>query len=135
MQLKKVTSWGEEHGLINMLDNSVPARSYDEMKPEAKKKLEAERKEDSKLVKAKYLNKNGVHERLDKPYVRYAGDPIQIWHLIPNQEYEIPYGLVKEINDKRHNPKKRSDILDANGVPTLKDEEQEPLHRLIPIGF
>lgn len=135
MELKKVASWGEEHGLINMLENSVGPKAYDDMKPDSKKKLEAERKEDSKLVKAKYLNKNGPHERLDKPYVKYAGDPIQVWHLIPNQEYDLPYGLIKEVNNPRHSPPKRSEILDSSGRPTMKDEVSEPIHRLIPVGF
>src|SRR5271157_6046943 len=98
-QLMMSTASGELHGLINTLTNSVPNDDFKNFKPEHKKHLEAERKEDAKIVKAEYMNSRGRHERLTKPYCRYAGDPIQVWHFIPGKTYEIPLGLVKEVND------------------------------------
>ena len=96
-QLLMATAGGEQHGLINTLTNSVPFDEFKNFKPEYKKKMEAEKKEDARLVKAEYLNSRGRHERLTKPYCKYAGDPIQIWHFIPGKIYEVPLGLVKEV--------------------------------------
>ncbi len=86
-QLTLATASGEMHGLVNTLTNSVPFDDFKHMKPEHKKQLESEKKEDSKMVKAEYMNSRGRHERLTKPYCRYAGDPILIYHLIPGKVY------------------------------------------------
>lgn len=84
-QLMLSTASGEAHGLINTLTNSVPFDEFKNMKPEHKKDLEKQKKEDARLVKAEYMNSRGRHERLTKPYCKYAGDPIQIWHFIPGK--------------------------------------------------
>jgi hypothetical protein len=137
-QLMMSTASGELHGLINTLTNSVPFDDFKNFKPEHKKELEALRKEDSKLVKVEYMNSRGRHERLTKPYCRYAGDPIQIWHFIPGKVYEIPLGLVKEVNDENKHIPKRSGLLSIDGEPLRKDESPldkdesgEWLHRFV----
>jgi hypothetical protein len=122
MTLTLVTASGEMHGLINTLTNSVPDDGFKAMAPHIKTKLEKEKKEDAKLVKVEYLNSRGKHERLTKPYCKYAGDPIQIWHFIPGKVYEIPLGLVKEVNDKNKHMKKRSGLVSIDGEPVKKDE-------------
>ncbi len=141
-QLIMATASGEEHGLINTLANSVPFDEFKNMKPEHKKQVESQKKEDSRLVKAEYMNSRGRHERLTKPYCKYAGDPIQIWHFIPGKVYEVPLGLVNEVNDKNKIMKKRSDLIEVDGKPVRKDErpldndeEGEWLHRFSAVGF
>lgn len=141
-QLRMATASGEEHGLINVLTNSVPFDEFKNFKPEHKKQLEAEKKEDARLVKAEYLNSRGRHERLTKAYCRYAGDPIQIWHFIPGKQYEVPYGLVKEVNDKSKVMPKRSGLVSVDGnaikkdeSPLDRDEEGEWLHKFSAVGF
>lgn len=136
------TAAGEEHGLINTLTNSVPFDEFKNMKAEHKKEMERLKKEDSKLVKAEYLNSRGKHERLTKPYCKYAGDPIQIWHFIPGKVYEVPLGLVNEVNDKNKVMKKRSGLLEVDGKevtkegsPLSQDEEGEWLHKFSAVGF
>lgn len=144
VQLTLCTAGGEQHGLINTLTNSVQNDEslYKNMKPEHKKALEAEKKEDSRIVKAEYMNSRGRHERLTKPYCKYAGDPIQIWHFIPGRVYDVPLGLVKEVNDKNKIMKKRSELLEVDGVavtksgaPLEKDQEGEWLHKFVASGF
>jgi len=137
-----VTASGEQHGLINTLTNSVPFDEFKNMKPEHKKQMEAEKKEDARIVKAEYMNFRGRHERLTKPYCKYAGDPIQIWHFIPGKIYEVPLGLVKEVNDKSKHLKKRSGLMEVDGKqvnqdgsPLAHDEDGEWLHRFSAIGF
>jgi len=136
------TAGGELHGLINTLTNSVPNDDFKTFKPEHKKELEAQRKEDSKIVEAEYMNSRGRHERLTKPYCRYAGDPIQIWHFIPGKTYKVPLGLVKEVNDATKHIPKRSGLVSVDGQalrkdesPLDKDEEGEWLHKFVAAGF
>jgi hypothetical protein len=135
MQEAMVTPSGERHGLINRVANSVPDNGFAHFKGEWKKKAEDLRKKESKIVKARYINHRGEHERLTKPYCRWAGDPIDTWHLIPGFEYELPLGFVEEVNDKNKILPKRSEILDSSGRPTLKDGPGERLHELVPVGF
>ena len=141
-QLMMSTASGELHGLINTLTNSVPFDDFKNMKPEHKKDIERQKKEDSRLVKAEYMNSRGRHERLTKPYCKYAGDPIQIWHFIPGKVYEVPMGLVNEVNDKNKIMKRREGLVSVDGesikkdeTPLNKDEEGEWLHRFSAVGF
>lgn len=141
-QLMMSTAGGELHGLINTLTNSVPFDDFKNMKPEHKKELEKQKKEDARLVKAEYMNSRGRHERLTKPYCRYAGDPIEIWHFIPGKVYEVPLGLVNEVNDKNKIMKKRAGLLSVDGAPVQQsqapleqDQDGEFLHKFVAVGF
>jgi len=141
-QLMMSTAGGELHGLINTLTNSVPFDEFKNMKPEHKKEMERQKKEDSRLVKAEYMNSRGRHERLTKPYCKYAGDPIQIWHFIPGRTYEVPMGLINEVNDKSKHLAKREGLLSVDGndvqrdgSPLSRDQEGDWLHKFIPISF
>jgi hypothetical protein len=136
------TASGELHGLINTLTNSVPADDFKNFKPEHKKELERQKKEDARIVKAEYMNSRGRHERLTKPYCKYAGDPLQIWHFIPGKVYDVPLGLVNEVNDVNKRMKKRSGLVSVdgedvqkNGAPLDNDQEGEWLHRFSAVGF
>jgi|SRR5271169_2772626 len=137
-QLTLSTATGELHGLINILTNSVPFDDFKNMSPENKKEMEKLKKEDSRLVKVEYMNSRGRHERLTKPYCKYAGDPIQVWHFIPGKTYEVPMGLVKEVNDNLKYIPKRSGLvsvdgesLKKDGSPLDKDQEGEWLHKFV----
>jgi hypothetical protein len=88
------------------------------------------------------MNSRGRQERLTKPYCKYAGDAIQIWHFIPGKTYEVPFGLVDEVNDKNKIMKKREGLLEVDGkpvqntqAPLSRDEEGDFLHKFIPVGF
>jgi hypothetical protein len=142
MTVAMATASGELHGMINVLTNSVPFDEFKNMKPEHKKELEKQKKEDARLVKAEYLNARGRHERLTKPYCKYSGDPIQIWHFIPGKVYEVPLGLVKEVNDKSKILPKRSGLVSVDGnslnkdeSPLAQDQEGEWLHKFVAHGF
>lgn len=92
-------------------------------------------------MEAEYLNSRGRHERLTKPYCKYAGDSIQIWHFIPGKVYKVPLGLVKEVNDKNKHIPKRSGLLSVDGSdvnqgrPLEKDEDGTWLHKFVASGF
>lgn len=140
--LMRATASGEAHGLINTLTNSVPFDDFKNLKSEHKKEMEKQKKEDARLVKAEYMNSRGRHERLTKPYCKYAGDPIQIWHFIPGQVYEVPLGLVNEVNDKNKIMKRREGLVSLDGSPVQQseaplgqDQEGDWLHRFVASGF
>lgn len=136
MQYKKyVTASGEEHGCINYLGNSCEDNDFKYATAAMKEKLKAQRKDESRIVAVTYINMKGSNERLQKPYMRWAGDPITMWNLIPNETYEVPYGFVKEINEEALGLAKRSEILDEHGVPTKRDDKAEKIHRLVPAAF
>lgn len=132
MTIVEVTEWGESHGLINVLANSCQDNDFKHMKPEHKAKAEKMKKEDHKIVKARYMNHRGQHERLTKPYCRWSGDPIQIWHLIPGRIYDLPLGLVNEINASGLKRRSKEDGPNAN---IGKVEGVDKIHELVPVGF
>lgn len=141
-QLVMATPSGEQHGLINTLTNSVPFDDFKNMKEDHKKELQKQKKEDSRLVKAEYMNSRGRHERLTKPYCRYAGDPIQIWHFIPGKTYEVPLGLVNEVNDKNKIMKRRAGLISVDGNPVQsteapldQDQDGDWLHKFVAASF
>lgn len=141
MTIVMVTASGEQHGLINTLTNSVQPDDFKNMAPHIKAKAEKEKKEDSRIVKAEYMNSRGMHERLTKPYCKYAGDPIQMWHFIPGHTYNVPLGLVKEVNDKNKIMPQRSGLVSvddknvSDGAPLNRDTEGAWLHRFVASGF
>lgn len=140
MHITKVTATGEQHGLINTLTNSVEFNDFKHMTPANKAKIEKEKKEDSRMVKMEYINRKGKHERLDKPYCRYAGDPILVYHLIPGHVYDVPMGFVKEVNEIKRVRRAGLVSLDGenvtkDGSPLEKDVEDEWVHRLVPANY
>jgi hypothetical protein len=139
-KLIRVTATGEQHGLINTLTNSVNFDDFKHMDGKTKEICKKEKKEDERLVKVRYMNRRGRHERLTKHYCRWAGDPIQQWHLIPGQEYELPMGFVKEVNGIKYT--RRAGLLSQDGVAVTKDEspleqdqDDERLHELVPAAY
>lgn len=128
------TSWGEKHGLINSVANSVQDHGGKPISAKIKEKYLKQKEEDARIVKARYINHRGQNERLTKPYCKYAGDPIQTWHFVPDHVYDVPKGLVDEVNN---NPglARRSDLLDSKGVPMLKDGKPERIHEFVSATF
>lgn len=135
MPEKMVSPWGESHGLINFIASSVADNDFKHMKPEIKAKAVKAKKEDNEMVKARYINHRGQHERLSKPYYRWAGDVIQFWHFIPGFEYEVPRGLINEVNSVHAKLPKRSQVLDSQGIPTKVDGAPEVIHEFVPVTF
>jgi hypothetical protein len=140
-QLMMATAGGEVHGLVGVLTNSVPFDDFKHMKPENKKETQNQKKEDDRLVQAEYMNSRGRHERLTMPYCKYAGDQIQLWHFIPGHVYEVPMGLVNQVNDKNKVMKQLSGLVSvdgndvADGAPLSKDRDGTWLHKMIPVNF
>ena len=137
-----VTASGEAHGLINTISNSVKDNGFKNFTPANKAKIEAEKKEDSRIVECEYLCSRGRHERLIKHFCRYPGDPIQTWKFIPGRSYKIPLGLAKEVNEAHNRSKRRSGLLSVDGeniskegAPLEKDETADWIHKFVATGL
>ena len=137
MDMKNLVSKsGEKHGIVNIVKNSVRDEGMKRFTdPKVKEKAEKLRKEEARIVKARYINKDGPKERLDKPYCRWEGDPIVYYHLIHGEEYELPMGFIKEINEPLQKPMERSGLVDVNGTPIASDRVATPQHQLVPVSF
>ena len=134
MGLTQTAANGEQHGLINVIGNSVPDSGMKRFKEKDRAAMEKLRKEEARIIKARYISSRGPAEKLEKPYCRWDGDQIQMWKFLHNCVYEVPQGLVNEVNS---NPglAKRSGICDANGVPTKVEGQAEKLHQFVPAEF
>jgi hypothetical protein len=139
-QICMYTASGEAHGMINTLTNSCENNDFKYCTPPIKAELEKQKKEDARIVEVQLIHKRANTERLDKPYCRYAGDTIQIYHLIPNYVYKLPMGFVNEINQVKK--VKRSGLLEVDGEkvqkdgsPLARDMEGDWEWKLIPVKF
>lgn len=129
----QVTSQGEQHGLLKVVANSVPNSEGKRFKEKDRTGQAKVREDQSKMVKAVYINKRGNHERLEMNYCLWDGDPILGYKFIPEQEYEVPKGLIDQVNNKKVT--KRSGLLDKNGKELMQDVSEGLEHRFIPSGF
>lgn len=134
MKLTQVTPNGLEHGLINTIGNSVPDDGMKRFSEKDRPNMEKQKKEEERIVKARYLNSRGAHETLEKPYMHWAGQPITMWRFLHDHVYDVPKGLVDEVNKNPGLPK-RSEVLDASGKPTMKDSAPERLHQFVGVEF
>jgi len=134
MSIIQVTATGREHGLIKKIPNSVQGDGFKHMTPEAKEQALKKKKDDGKLIKARYLNKKGLTEYLKKYYCLGGGEPIQEWVFLHEQVYDVPQGLVQEVNAKK--TMVRQGKCDENGEnPAHKDSFEEFEHRFVPADF
>ena len=132
--LIRVAPNGREHGLTRQVANSVQGDGFSHMPPENKEKAIKKKKEDGKIIKARYLNKNGRNEFLARPYNLGAGEPIQFWTFLHEEVYDVPQGLVNEVNNKKCLA--RQGKCDENGEnPLAKDSYEEQEHRFVPASF
>lgn len=123
------------HGLVNRVANSVPDDGFKRFAEKDRERMKKLRAEQSRLVKVRYINYKGATEILETQYMKWDGDPIDSWRFIHGEEYEVPMGLVEQVNDKSKWLPVRSDVVDVNGKPTTKDGKSQQVHELIPTGF
>jgi hypothetical protein len=134
------TATGEIHGLLESLPNAVPFDDFKNMKAADAEKMRKQKKEDERMVKAKYINHQDKQlGRLEKVYCRYAGEPIQKWKLIHDYEYTLPMGLIDEVNQSKIPVREGLQSVDGkdinrDGSPLQKDR-YDRIHELVPCSF
>jgi len=134
MSITMVTANGIEHGLINTLANSVPFDDFKHAKPEDKEKFRKQQKEDNRLIKAKYIKYKDQEDAFERPYCKYAGDPIKLYKFLHGEVYDVPKGLVDEVNDISKLAPKRSGLNSEDGKELAKDMRGERVHEFFIIG-
>lgn len=132
MRIQQVTPGGEQHGLVNEIGNSVPFDDFKHMTEANREKARKLKKEDNRIVKATYINLKNTSKRLDKPYCRWAGDPIQHYHLIPGETYEVPWGFVNEVNAVGLKIRGEKEV---NGEITKKDGGLDQEYKMVSAAF
>lgn len=131
--LFRTTKDGIKHGLINSLANSISANLEKKIDSSKKEEYEKKKKSDSEIVKARYINYIGNEERLETAYMRYAGQPITQWRFLNNEVYSVPRGLVEQVNNSHKNVKKRTGLVNKDGLPIDKEENSEKTHEFVGI--
>jgi len=128
-----VTPQGVEHGLLRKLSNSV---REDRCKREgaAKAEYEKQKKRDNEIIRARYINyKNRDNGDLPKPYVKYAGDPILVYRFLSGYVYDVPRGLVDEVNEAEMPKRSLDDTETKDHKP--QDRKSVKVHEFVPVSF
>jgi hypothetical protein len=124
---------GIEHGLMKVVANSVPDNEFKRFKEKDRPAMQKLKADQCKMKKVIYINTKGRKDPYERPYCKWDGDPILSYKFLPEHEYEVPQGLIDEVNALRVN--KRSGLLDAFERPILKDEVEPSEHRFISSQF
>lgn len=104
-----------------------------EQKIAAEELLEKCKDEDSRMVKGIFKNLECKGGDVEFAYHKYKGEPTRIYHLIDGQEYELPLGVAKHLNNeckytrKVHNPKilQKTNTGDWQPIQGKPDERYE----------
>lgn len=114
------TASGEMHGLVKVISNSVPEGDMKRFKEKDREGMKKKRADESRLVKAICINTKDSTRRLPTVYCNWEGDPLLHYRFIPDHEYELPKGLVDQVNTQKKS--QRSGLLDPKGNPIMKDQ-------------
>jgi len=95
--------------------------------------MKKQRTEDSKMVKVTYINTKGSKLPFELPYCMWDGDPILTYKFLPDNDYDIPKGLVDLVNKKRI--RKQSGLLDKSGKELMQDSMEPYEHRFVAAGM
>lgn len=126
------TANGIEHGLVGRLVNQVPRKKrFVNVEPKKKEELELKIKADSEIVKVRYINwKNQVSGKLYKDWTAGSGEPLYLFNFLHGYTYQIPRGLVNQVNDPKRLPPNREGKLGENG-PLAKDSGINRIHEFV----
>jgi len=84
-------------------------------KEEAEKVRIKQHKEDSKKVKGKFLCHEPKGGSVTFPFRKYKEDKTESYHLYDGEEYELPIGVIKHLNNCGWEV--HSHLLDQDGKP------------------
>ena len=88
--------------------------------------IETARKADAKLVKGIFKNLECAGGDLSFAYHAYKGEPTRVYHLIDGNEYELPLGVAKHINNQCKY-KKSKHLVNRDGSRMIVDDK--PIER------
>ena len=82
-------------GLQSSLNRSGKNKNSD---PKMAEQLEAQRKEDRKLVRGKFIYHETPRGNIGFNFRSYKGDPLETYHMKDGEIYTIPKGVAKHLN-------------------------------------
>lgn len=132
MELRKTLN-GVEHGLLNTLINQVSKKSrFKNMEPKQKSDAEAKILRDSKIERVRYINyANQDNGCLVKDYYVAAGEPIYLFKFLHDHIYDVPLGLIEEVNDPTRKVPQREGLIGKDNVPLNSDGPAKRVHHFI----
>lgn len=105
---------------------------------EAKKKasdlIETHRKEDAKLVKGTFKNLECPGGDVEFAYHKYKGEPTRIYHLVDGEQYEIPLGVAKHLN-QQCKYKKSKHLIDKDGRKMITSDKPIERYQFVSNDF
>lgn len=79
-------------------------------KSEVKEIIEKMKKEDERLVKGQFEFSDAEGGFFEFNYKYYPGEPIQTFELIHGEICEIPYGVVRHLNNTKRKIRRYKDV-------------------------
>jgi hypothetical protein len=127
----RTTASGVVHGLVNRVANSIQTDGFEHMKPDMKAKCIKEKAENAKIVKARYVNKD-PGSILEMPYTLGGGEPIDSWVFLDQEVYDVPKGLVKQVNGTQWVQRNKDDSTEevGKGTSSFKDSGEKIIGRI-----
>lgn len=112
-------------------------REIEESEEAPRYKFEDMRKNDSRIVKGKFVNRECPGGILSFHYKLYKGDPVTTYKLKDGMEYELPIGVVKhilnncQVEEDTHTVK----LVDPHTLQPLYDKRMIPRFAFISSEF
>jgi hypothetical protein len=141
--LQQVAADGTLHGLMDELANDSQESDMNKLNERIKNECQMRKEDDATVLRARYLNKHGRGEWMDKAYCRWPGDRIQIWRLLHGHEYDLPKGLINEVNNgavdqgggliERTREEFARNERESGAV--TNERKRDKIHELVPVSF
>lgn len=106
----------------------------EEEKKKAAELNEKNRAEDARLVKGIFKNLECQGGDVEFAYHKYKGDPTRIYRFVDGEEYEIPLGVAKHLNQQCKYKKSRY-LVDADGKRIISADKPVERYQFVSTEF
>lgn len=122
-----------EHGCLYQIANSNKTPHSDHMTGKAKAEYEKKLKEESKMVRARFIIGNKREVWNDIAHCVGPGEPICQYRFLDGHVYEIPKGLAEKVNAEGVQ-QAQADLVQSDGQ-VAKGGERIVHREFVPVGF
>jgi hypothetical protein len=105
-----------------------------EEKKKSSEMIETARKADAKLVKGIFKNLECPGGDLTFAYHAYKGEPTRVYHMVDGDEYEIPIGVAKHIN-QQCKYKKSKHLINKDGKRMIVADKPIERYQFVSTEF
>lgn len=110
------------------------AKLTEEEKKKSSALIEKHKKEDARLVKGVFKNIESAGGDVEFAYHKYPGESTKVYHLIDGQEYDLPFGVAKHIN-QQCKYKKSKHLVDVDGNRTITADKAIERYQFVSTEF